>query len=286
MSATKTSRSLRSVLARWCIPPGFRDLLLQSAAALSPEQQHRARLSAANAKYRNKHQGERCFIVCSGPSVKQQNLLPLRNEITFFVSTGFLHPDYAAIQPAYHCTPSHEQTPRFLEWFKRMDASLGSAQLFLGAADATFVRQNGLFQTRNVSYVNMGLLWNRDRSEIYDLTRRVPGVQSSPIMALLIAMYMGFKEIYLLGVDLDQLWSGEYRHFYDDETLRNVEAVNEDFKVVTPLQEMFNIHHILWQQFESLKNIADANGVRIFNATRGGALDVYPRAKFEGLFDA
>jgi len=281
------ARYFKGMLLYWAIPPGFKGLIRRLIQSLKEDEKLISRLCAPNIAYRNIHQGQRCFIVCSGPSVKKQNLLPLKNEITFFVSTGFLHPDYSAIQPDYHCAPDVLQVPRekFVEWFKLMDASIGNAQLFLSAADANFIKQNDLFRDRRISYLNMGLNWNSDRKEIYDITQKIPGVQSVPIMAIMIAMYMGCREIYILGVELDEIWCGEYKHFYDNEILRNDLAVNEDGRLITPLTEMFRIYHNLWQQFGILRSIAEANNIEILNATQGGKLDVYRRVKFEDLFE-
>jgi len=272
----------------WAIPPGFKDLIKRGIQLLKEYKKHTSRLCAPNIVYKNIHQGQRCFIVCSGPSIKKQNLLPLKNEITFFVSTGFLHPDYAAIQPKYHCVPDILLTPKlplekYIEWFKLMDNSIGNAQLFLSAADANFIKQNDLFSARQVSYLNMGLNWDPRREKIYDITKKIPGVQSVPIMAIMIAMYMGCRDIYLLGVELDEIWCEEYKHFYDNELMRNDVAVNEDGKLITPLLEMFGIYHNLWQQFDNLRRIGQANNIEILNATHGGALDIYKRVKFEDL---
>jgi hypothetical protein len=131
----------------------------------------------------------------------------------------------------------------------------------------------------------MGLDWKSDRKMVYDITQKIPGIQSVPIMAIMIAMYMGCSEIYLLGVELDELWCGEYKHFYDNEIMRNDVAVNQEGKSITPLIEMFKINYILWQQFDMLRCIAAANNIEILNATQGGALDVYRRVKVEDLFD-
>lgn len=286
---TMNTRYFKDKLLYWVLPPGFKDLIRYSVQSLKIGK-FGSRICLRNIEYRNRHQGQRCFIVCSGPSVKKQNLLPLKNEITFFVSTGFLHPDYAAIQPDYHCTPDIQLTPKltkekYIEWLKLMDSNIGNTQLFLSAADEDFIKQNNLFSTRRVSYLNMGLNWNPYRRKIYDITQKIPGVRSVPIMAIMIAMYMGCREIYLLGVELDEIWSGEYRHFYDNEIMRNDVAVNEDGRSTTPLIEMFRINYLLWQEFSILKNIAEANNIEILNATQGGALDIYKRVKFEDLFD-
>jgi hypothetical protein len=278
------------MLLYWAIPPGINDLVKRRIQSVKEMGKPISRLCARNIAYKNIHRGRRCFIVCSGPSVKKQKLLPLRNEVTFFVSTGFLHPDYSAIQPDYHCVPDIHLTPKltmdnYVEWFKLMDRNIGKTQLFLSAADENVIRQNELFSTRRVSYLNMGLDWKSDRKMVYDITQKIPGIQSVPIMAIMIAMYMGCSEIYLLGVELDELWCGEYKHFYDNEIMRNDVAVNQEGKSITPLIEMFKINYILWQQFDMLRCIAAANNIEILNATQGGALDVYRRVKVEDLFD-
>ena len=285
-----SARYFKDMLLYWAIPPGFKDLIERRILSSKEDKELTSRLCAPNIEYRNRHQGQRCFIVCSGPSVKRQNLLPLKNEITFFVSTGFLHPDYSTIQPDYHCLVDVLPTPKlplekFVEWFKLLDSKIGDTQVFLSAADEKFIKQNDLFRDRRVSYLNMGLAWNSDQKTIYDLTKKIPGIQSVPIEAIMIAIYMGCREIYLLGVEVDEIWRGEYKHFYDDEILRNDLAVNEDGKLSISLTELFRIYHNLWQQFGILKNIAEANNIEILNATQGGKLDVYRRVKFEDLFE-
>ena len=36
-----------------------------------------------NAELKDKHKGRRCFLLGSGPSIKDENLKPLKNEIVF-----------------------------------------------------------------------------------------------------------------------------------------------------------------------------------------------------------
>jgi hypothetical protein len=38
--------------------------------------------------------------------------------------------------------------------------------------------------------------------------------------------------------------------------------------------------------YRCAKEICDAEGVRLFNATVGGQLEVFPRVRFEALFEA
>ena len=39
-----------------------------------------------NKKLKNKHKGQRCFVLCNGPSVAGQDLSPLKNEVVITVA--------------------------------------------------------------------------------------------------------------------------------------------------------------------------------------------------------
>ena len=105
-------------------------------------------LTAPNANLRNIHQGKRCFILCNGPSVKRQDIRPLKDEIVISVSSGYLHPDYAEIAPAYHCVPqiTYNLMTRtdIIAWFREMHERLGKATLFLNHTEAALVREENM----------------------------------------------------------------------------------------------------------------------------------------------
>src|SRR5690349_18838408 len=45
-----------------------------------------------NEVFRNLHKGRRCFIIGNGPSIKDQDLSPLANEITLVTNSFHVHP--------------------------------------------------------------------------------------------------------------------------------------------------------------------------------------------------
>ena len=56
-----------------------------------------------NTELKNIFKDKKGFLVANGPSIKNQNLKPLKNEITFFfLNRAFLHQDYEFIKPKYH----------------------------------------------------------------------------------------------------------------------------------------------------------------------------------------
>lgn len=244
-----------------------------------------SRMIAPNKALRDRHRGERGFIVCSGPSVKTQDLRPLRNEVAMFVHSSYLHLDYDTIRPRYHCVaPAHfnQKLTRadFVHWFRDMQRGIGSAELFLNAADEPLAREAGLTEGRMIHYVDvrgpMELPANR---RLFDLTQTVPGIQSVPVMCLMIMMYLGFKEIYLLGVEHSDWRSGCYKYFYEKSAMDGKdECVGDDGHLTMRNYDMFVVMLNLWSQYRLMGEIARANGIRIINATAGGELDEYERA--------
>ena len=83
------------------------------------------------------------------------------------------------------------------------------------------------------------------------------------------AVYMGIKEIYLLGIDFSGYGNqgATYGHFYEEKAPDGI---------------CFYKQNLL--AYQSAKKYADAHGIKIYNATRGGNLEVFERVDFDSLF--
>lgn len=261
----------------------------EEATRFEREFGHLQRLAAPNAVLKSRHQGQRAFILCNGPSTLQQDLHPLANELVFSVSTGYLHPDYDRIKPRYHCIPQitygrmTEQDTVAL--FREMHERTGDAEVFLSATEENLVRRHGLFPGRVVHYLFLHEDFDRLASRnILDISTTVPGVQSVPIMALMVGLYMGFKDIYLLGTEHSDYRTREYRYAFEPTVLKGKDiSVGADGKTLTSRYEDFHSFARLWRQYRATREIAEANGVRISNATAGGELDELPRVRLEDI---
>ena len=254
------------------------------------QRSHALSLVTRNRDLLNIHVGRRCFILCNGPSVKSQDIRPLKGEHVFSVSNGYHHPDYAYIQPAYHCVPQLTcdtlSQADAIAWFDEMDAKIGSAQLFLNWTEEALIQRNSLFPGRDIRYVAFsGSHTDYDPLAKPDISREIPGVQSVPIMCLMMAMYMGFSRIYLLGTDHDLFRTGEYKYFYEPTVLRGKDpSADRDGKLIGKWHDEFAALASLWAQYRSIRKIAEHHGIEIFNATAGGELDEFRRVSFESLF--
>ena len=242
-----------------------------------------------NKALKNRHDEDaRCFIVCNGPSINEQNLIPLKDEIVFSVSSGHLYENFSKISPRYHCVP--QITYQLMTegdvkaWFKEMDAALGKAEIFLSDTERCLVDEQGLFQNRSVYYLNLGRQFKENEESIVNLQGIVPRGASVSIMCLMIAMYMGFKKIYLLGVEHNSFQTNTYAYAFQPTILKDKDiSVDKNSNLRGPLYDTLKSSVILWEQYRALKVIAKKNGVEIFNATKGGALDEFERVDLESL---
>ena len=277
-------------LVKWILPHGLVALpgVLRLRSARAAEQDLLAKFDV-NAALRGRHEGRRCFILCTGPSIKTQNLRRLAGELVIGVSNSYLHPDYNVFRPAYHCIPqitfgklTKDDAAR---WLRDMDEHIGQAEMVLSDRERALIAAHSLMASRPVHYLYMeGDTPDPQSTWLPDLTGCVPGPQSVPVMALMLALYMGCKEIYLLGADHDFFMTGRYTYFFEKSPVSGKDhSVDADGNVTSSRYEEFQVLSTLWRQYRWLKTCAAHVGVTIYNATAGGALDEFARVDFATL---
>ena len=91
---------------------------------------------------------------------------------------------------------------------------------------------------------------------------------------------MGFKEIYLLGVDCD------YNVFRkaDGEIITSRMKINHFHPEYVETLYTVDIG-LQTAGYQAAREYADNNGLKIYNATRGGKLEVFERVDFDRSFD-
>ncbi|MCG5238888.1 hypothetical protein [Azospirillum doebereinerae] len=241
-----------------------------------------------NERLRNRHAGERCFIVASGPSLKRIDLKALAGETVITLSRGYSHPDFDAIAPRYHCVTrifrEHLSDTKIRDFFIDMDRRIGSAELFLSTSEEPIVRENGIFLGRTMHYLHqLDDVPVPVDGRMYDLCRCLPSVQSVPVLGLMIAMYMGFQDIYLLGVDHDEVWTRTYYYAHEPSFKFVDPSVGANGEVVTTTYDLLQNYAVLWREYRRCRMMAERNGCRIYNASPESALDEFERVDFGGL---
>jgi hypothetical protein len=276
---------LKKFVQLWIAPPELWKLLSIFKAYLGNFLLGNNEILNQNQALRDKHAGSRCFILGAGSSVKSQDIKKLKKEFVVSVSNTFVHPDFSLIKPKYHVLPpimqSHGEVhseEKFVTWLKEMEVATGTAEMFFHIGDKPMIERNGLFQGRIIHWVEYAD-WNGNFNYQLGL-HNVPRINSVSEVAITIALYLGFDDIYLLGIDHDW-FNGLFVYFYDHKTQH---AVKPDDKAMTNVDAEFQMrrHADIFKKYKYLqsmrKNIYNAN------ANPNHYLDVFPKVEFEDLF--
>ncbi|MCM1230998.1 MAG: DUF115 domain-containing protein [Ruminococcus flavefaciens] len=214
--------------------------------------------------YRNRHACKRCFIVGTGPSLKIDDLDTLyqNNEICFSVNNIFRSFTDTKWRPDYYVVTDYE----FLADGEKL-VNVSESVKFISDCCQSFWEKN---LDDSIIKFHTQYEWFKGRKPKFsnDFSRRSYLGGTVVFACLQLAVYMGFTEIYLLGVDCNYLKGSRSNYFYQQDA-----EDNSDHRV----------DHMISAYF-SARDYADAHGIKIMNATRGGELEVYERVKFDALF--
>ena len=234
---------------------------------------------------KNRHYGQRCFIIGNGPSINKQDLTLLQDEFTFGVNFFPLHDKFEQLKINYYCASDNAL------WQRRNDAHDIIYEKLLKQPDIiVFLEQTGrafgtMFPQERVFYMFLDYYHKvREGYVSLDISKRVYHGNTVIIdFCIPIAYYMGFKEIYLLGCDcdyhLDEAPDFSQAYFFSLDKAVQQEAYPDAARIVSEAQEW------VFAAYRVMKNALDKENVRIYNATAGGKLEVFDRVKFEEMFD-
>lgn len=279
MTLTNNLKEVSKKIAYWTLPLGVQQIIRTIRKGTNSLAQEL--LLERNQELRDRHKGERCFILATGPSIREQDLKVLKNEYCIAVSNFYLHPDLNMINPQYYCIapwhPPHNKS-NYIELLYEVGNRARESTFFLGISECQQVQENSLKLGKELYYLQFGASNSEIISSGIDLTRATLPPQSVTIMALQIAVFMGFSQIYLLGFDHDSIlnYGGNFenKHFYPEHKAKLV-TDKDTFK--GSLISYLN----LWNQYEAIKVVSEKKGIEIYNATHGGLLDVFERVNFE-----
>ena len=237
-----------------------------------------------NEMFRDCHKGQRCFVVGNGPSLREQNMAPLANEITLVTNSFYLHPIVGEHwQPRYYflSDPAYFNEDADLSEYAQLTRRIQSAPFFVPHYARDFLIKSAALPAERTYYVAICGQMDDNWSGKPDLSAVTPGMQTVVQLAIMAAIYMGCSPIYLLGMDHDWLsHGGEHVNFYSEHDAASQPAGNINGWGYKPLMESVLV---MWQIYEGLERLARAEGIEIINATRGGFLDVFERGDYESV---
>jgi len=248
-----------------------------------------------NIELSNIHNGQRCFIIGTGPSINTQDLKLLQNENCIAMSQLYNHPDYNIIDPKYHIF-SGVKIHSYLfsenvavQYYQEVDSKIKEkTTLLINYPDFNFIQENKLLKNKKIHYFSCDKHYKKLLKEAINYPKSFYESQCVSVMAIQNAIAMGFKEIYLLGLDHDWILRMKDKiqaNFYDSkQSVFGKNGVVENWHVCD-WRAVFKAQYILWDEYEHLKSYIKQNNIQIYNATNGGILEVFPRVKYETLFN-
>jgi hypothetical protein len=237
------------------------------------------------------YKGKRAFILGNGPSINQQDLTLLRDEITFVANWFINHKRFRRINPKYYCVSSHEM---FGGWGKTPDLNADFARLvsekqteqtfFFSYRFASYMRELGLVpepRLRSLIFDRPKFLIDEIGTQNYALNRCMDdGYTVLLTFCVPLCVHFGITDIYLLGCDCDYGLTSPTdpkAYFYRPEQHTSSTTSFDS------LVRIWNPGGPIFQTYEIVAREAAARGTRMWNATRGGRLELLPRVDYESL---
>ena len=226
---------------------------------------------------------ERCFVIGNGPSLKDTDLDKLDGEVTFATNGIFLAFDKTKFRPTFYIVEDHLVAE---DRRGQINALSGFTKLFpVNLAYCLDEKPDTIFFNHRPrkSYPH-GFDFSTDASEVTYAGCTVT------FTALQFAFYMGFKEIYLIGVDCSYSLSAPkkvekaYNVDIIDLQKDDVNHFHKDYFGKGFRQHDPQIEKMLEAYMEA-KKITEENECKIYNATKGGKLEIFTRVDYDSLFD-
>lgn len=262
--------------------------LLERAAAKVRSKAHAARFKAAGLgrpltcnerrllALRDRCAGRRGFILGNGPSLRETDLAALKDEVTIGCNGLFLLRDAMGFLPTFYTV---EDTLVAEDRAAALSALKGTTKVF------PLDLQHWLRPDEDTVYVNFIRLYEGFPKFSGDFVSRVYWGGTVTMLNLQLAWHLGIREVYLVGLDhhykvppADERDGVVITSRSSDANHCHPDYFGPGFRYHDPRSDRMEV------AYQEAKRFFDANGGRIYNATAGGRLEVFPRVRFDSLF--
>jgi uncharacterized Rossmann fold enzyme len=271
-------RFLRELVA-WTVPAEVQSAVLSGAYTLLGNDVR------DNITLRDRHLGARCFVFGNGPSLKDADLTLLRNEITVGANSFYKHPQAAEVDLKYLCIGDAsfmEDSSKCVAWHRIIAEQHPRAVLMLNPSARQLIKKHRLYSQHEVHFYRAGIATDNPDLVHHDFLKPLNvGHNTGSRLAIPLAMYMGCREMTLLGFDAN--WMENYRgsyHFYKThELFPEFDSQEADKRWPRYADQLINA----LRDFEghaTLAEYAKDHAFKILNGSPASLLDMYPRVNY------
>lgn len=223
-------------------------------------------------KFKDMYRDRRCFIVATGPSLRMEDLdcLKANKEICFGMNQIYLAYDKTGWRPDFYVFSD------FLVLGANMDEirMLNDGELLFLMDDNEYTAELKGRDNVYEYHLHKEEYFNSLPKFSYNAANKMYRGYTVTYVCLQLAVYMGFKEIYLIGCDFtnygNKQWNSSNTHFCSEYGQNRTGFVADT-------------HDKVMLAYVSAKQHALSAGVKIYNATRGGELEVFDRVNFDDI---
>lgn len=262
------------------------------------------KLLSKNNYFKDLHVGKRCFILGSGPSVNDFNLKYLNDEIVIGLNSFYIHPDFDEIfsenEKKYMlCAPFHGPDDKLPEshWKKLLEEHQSSlplhVTLFYGLgvyqpSAKLIIEKNNLLNNFDVNYYFTSITqdeWYNPVKKHFDFTKNLITASTSSVWGLMLAVHMGFDEIYLIGVDNNNISLPRDNPRFIKGGIGHLNE-KEITEFGTFSWNYFTSYHLsrTLKQYEYINLIANGN-TKIFNCSKRSMADMFKWVDYYSIFN-
>ncbi len=253
-----------------------------------------------NKMLKDSHCGERCFILGNGPSLKSYDLCCLKDEFVFAVNDFVRFPIVESVKPDAYVladpkffdldVSKNEQDRIFCEKVKLLSTINNEVKMFLPIDNLKQFSTFGWENKDSIYYFAPYLYFYTNYDEVIDFSRQIPGVQNVVQYCIMLAIYMGFKEIYLLGTDQTNILGNLKAYISSDISEYAYELVGDEKKwkhkklIEYPLVTTLKGYARIFELYDEINKYCIKRNIKLFNCAPETMIDSIPKFDFLSLF--
>ena len=254
---------------------------------------------AQNAKFINSHEGEECFVLGNGPSLKRVNLDKLKDKFVITVNrftkvTGYekVHSNiHILVDVAYFDSNNllgEEELNKIWEDIEKM-----KIPVFVPLVAKNYINNKELEKKIDIHYLDILVNEIPDRFGTplkIDILKPINSYTNVIQFAIVLAINMGFKKINLIGCDATSIYAilnaaEENKdieiHGYENDNAKDI------YKKL--MNKMKLAESLFWESFnflgyERLSELCVQKGIKLINLTDKSLIDSVPKEYCEDLY--
>ena len=244
-----------------------------------------------NIELKDKYNNKRIFILGSGSSILLYDLKVLNSEYVMTQNSFHMHKDISYVDPNIHCVVPYYQSNKeisiWVDYIADMKARMPNSLFLWGLNTKALIDKYHEDISEKSYYIRTKYNLLTLKKAKVNISKTIMTIPTVLTQCLTVAIYLGFKEIYLLGFDLDQICHTNdqtYGRFYGMSKITETEFekyANQRLDVETT--DGWYTWWLMNKQFFLIKHFADQNNINIVNGTKGGILSYFKREPIENI---